>query len=246
MDKSISFNSIYDNIKELSSSSKDLAEMASNIKIADGVFLALLLVTVVLIISLVIVRVKKLKPDNSDSLIYALIIFVPFCFGALMIRCSFKDDYLSAKEKYENKSKQVTEVAQKNNADTGNLVENIDYLLSAYDEYSSKYENLENNVNGNCSGKVLNFDTSDKDFQTGIGLLKLGKYSYIDIVLNKLYNGVDILDYPELYDGETVKFTSYDDCISFKANDYREIDNLEDVINSKEFGYEAVVGNLKK
>ena len=126
------------------------------------------------------------------------------------------------------------------------LVENIEYLISVYDDYSSKYENLENNVNGNCSGKVLNFDTSDKDFQNGIGLLKLGKYSYTDIVLNKFYNGVDILNYPELYDGTTLKFTSYDDCISFRTNAYREIDNLEDVLNSSEFGYDTVVGNLKK
>lgn len=242
----ISFNSIYDNIKELSSASKDLAEMASNIKIADGVFFALLLVTVVLIISLVIVRVKKLKPDNSDDLTFALIIFVPLCIGALMIRFSFKDDYLSAKEKYENKSKQVTDVAQKNNVDTDNLVKNVDYLLSVYDEYSSKYESLESNVNGNCSGKTLNFDTSDKDFQTGIGLLKLGKYPYIDIVLNKFYNDIDILNYPELYDGDIVKFNSYDDCISFRENEYKEIDNLEDVLNSSEFGYNTVVGNLKK
>lgn len=242
----ISFNSIYDNIKELSSSSKDLAEMTSNIKIADGVFFALLLVTVILIISYALVHAKKLKISDADCLIYGLIIFVPFCIGALMIRFSIKDDYLSAKEKYENKSKQVTDVAQKNNADTDNLVKNVDYLLSVYDDYSSKYENLENNVNGNCSGKVLNFDTSDKDFQNGIGLLNLGKYSYIDIVLNKFYNGVDILNYPELYDGETIKFTSYDDCISFRTNDYREIDNLEDVLDSKEFGYEAVAGNLKK
>ena len=241
----ISFNSIYDDIKELSSSSKDLAEMASNIKIADGVFFALLLVTIVLIISL-IVLVKKLKSDNSDNLAFALIIFVPFCIGTLMIRFSFKDDYLSAKEKYENKSKQVTEVAQKNNADTNNLVKNVDYLLSVYDDYSSKYDNLENSVNGNCIGKVLNFDTSDRDFQTGIGLLKLGKYSYIDIVLNKFYNGVDVLNYPELYDGETIKFTSYDDCISFREDAYRDIDNLEDVLNSKEFGYGAVVNNLRK
>ena len=242
----ISFNSIYDNIKELSSSSKDLAEMASNIKIADGVFFALLLVTVVLIISLVIVRVKNLKPDNSDGLTFALVIFVPFCIGALTIRFSIKDDYLYYKEKYENKSKQVTDVAQKNNADTDNLVKNVDYLLSVYDDYSSKYDNLENSVNGNCSGKVLNFDTSDKDFQNGIGLLDLGKYSYIDIVLNKFYNGVDVLNYPELYDGTTLKFTSYDDCIDFKTNSYKEIDNLEDVLDSKEFGYEAVAGNLKK
>lgn len=95
-------------------------------------------------------------------------------------------------------------------------------------------------------GKTLNFDTSDKDFQTGIGLLKLGKYSYIDIVLNKFYNGVNILDYPELYDGEIIKFTSYDNHISFRKDEHREIDNLEDVLNSSEFGYGTVVGNLKK
>ena len=164
----ISFNRIYDNIKELSSSYKDLAEMASNIKIADGVFLALLLVAVILIISYALVHAKKLKISDADCLIYGLIIFVPFCIGALMIRFSIKDDYLSAKEKYENKSKQVTDVAQNNNADTDNLVKNVDYLLSLYDEYSSKYKSLESNVNGNCSGKTLNFDTSDKDYQTGI------------------------------------------------------------------------------
>ena len=50
MERFISFNSIYDKIKELSSASKDLAEMASNIKIANYVFLALLLVTAILYI----------------------------------------------------------------------------------------------------------------------------------------------------------------------------------------------------
>ncbi len=65
-------------------------------------------------------------------------------------------------------------------------------------------------------------------------------------MLNKFYNGVNILDYPELYDGKDIKFNSYYDYISFRKNEYREIDNLEDVLSSKEFGYEAVVGNLKK
>ena len=65
-------------------------------------------------------------------------------------------------------------------------------------------------------------------------------------MLNKFYNGVDILNYPELYDGETIKFNSYGDCISFRADEYKEIDNLEDVLNSSEFGYKTVVGNLKK
>ena len=125
-------------------------------------------------------------------------------------------------------------------------MENVEYLLSVYDEYSSKYENLESNVNGNCSGKTLNFDTADKDFQAGIGLLKLGNYSYIDIVLNKFYNDINILDYPELYDGANIKFNSYDNCISFRKNEYREIDNLEDVLNSKEFGYDTVKNNLRR
>ena len=42
------------------------------------------------------------------------------------------------------------------------------------------------------------------------------------------------------------EFISYDDCISFRAYEYKEIDNLEDVLNSSEFGYNAVAGNLKK
>ena len=41
-------------------------------------------------------------------------------------------------------------------------------------------------------------------------------------------------------------FINYGDCISFRENEYREIDNLEDVLNSNEFGYETVAGNLKK
>lgn len=246
MERFISFNSIYDKIKELSSASKDLAKMASDIKLADGVLFALLFVTAILTISLALVNVKKLKISDTDCLVFALIIFGPSCVGALAFRFSLKDEYLSYKEKYAEKSDYVTSLTQKNNVDADSLVENVDYLLSVYDEYSSKYANLESNVNGNCSGKTLNFDTSDKDFQTGIGLLKLGKYSYIDIVLNKFYNNVDVLNYPELYDGAIVKFNSYDDCISFRADEYKKIDNLEDALNSSEFGYETVVGNLKK
>ena len=206
---------------------------------------ALLVITAVLIISLVFVHVKKLKVD-CDNLKFAIIISACSCVCALIIICSFKDDYLSYKEKYNEKSGYVTALTQENNVDADSLVANVDYLLSVYDEYSSKYENLESNVDGNYMGKTLNFDTSDKDFQTGIGLLKLGKYSYIDIVLNKFYNGVNILDYPELYDGEIIKFTSYDNHISFRKDEYKEIDNLEDVLNSSEFGYNTVVGNLKK
>lgn len=246
MKEFISFNKIYDDIKGLSSASVDLAKSASSLRIANCVFFALLVITAVLIISLVVVHVKKLKVSDTDCLVLATIISACSCIGALAFICLLKDDYLSYKEKYNEKSDYVIPLTQKNNADADSLSENIGYLLSVYNEYSSKYDNLENSVNGNCSGKVLNFDTSDKDFQTGIGLLKLGKYSYIDIVLNKFYNGVDILNYTELYDGGIIKFTSYDDCISFRENEYREIDNLEDVLNSSEFGYNAVVGNLKK
>ena len=42
------------------------------------------------------------------------------------------------------------------------------------------------------------------------------------------------------------RFNSYDNCIIFRTDKYREIDNLEDVLNSSEFGYNTVVGNLKK
>lgn len=245
MERFISFNNIYSEIKELSSASADLAKSASSFRIADYVLFALLVITAVLIISLVLVHVKKLKIDCND-LEFAIIISACSCIGALVFRCSLKDDYLSYKEKYTAKSDYVTSLTQKNNVDADSLVANVDYLLSVYDEYSSKYENLESNVDGNYMGKTLNFDTSDKDFQTGIGLLKLGKYSYIDIVLNKFYNGVNILDYPELYDGAIVKFNSYDNCIIFRTDKYREIDNLEDVLNSSEFGYNTVVGNLKK
>lgn len=245
MERFISFNNIYSEIKELSSASADLAKSSSSIRIANYVLFALLVITAVLIISLVLVHVKKLKIDCND-LEFAIIISACSCVGALVFRCSLKDDYLSYKEKYTAKSDYVTALTQKNNVDADSLVANVEYLLSVYDEYSSKYENLESNVDGNYMGKTLNFDTSDKDFQTGIGLLKLGKYSYIDIVLNKFYNGVNILDYPELYDGEIIKFNSYDNCINFRKDAYREIDNLEDVLNSSEFGYEAVVGNLKK
>lgn len=245
MGRFISFNSIYSDIKGLSSASKDLAKSASNLRIADYVLFTLLFVTAVLIISLAIVRVKKLKID-CNNLGFVIIISVCSCVGALMIRFSLKDDYLSYKEKYNEKSGYVTSLTQKNNVDADSLVENVEYLLSVYDEYSSKYETLESNVNGNCSGKTLNFDTSDKDFQAGIGLLKLGNYLYIDIVLNKFYNNIDVLDYPELYDGAIIKFNSYDNCISFRKNEYREIDNLEDVLNSKEFGYEGVKNNLRR
>lgn len=245
MERFISFNNIYSEIKELSSASADLAKSASSFRTANYVLFALLVITAVLIISLVLVHVKKLKIDCND-LEFAIIISACSCIGALVFRCSLKDDYLSYKEKYNEKSDYVTALTQKNNVDADSLVANVDYLLSVYDEYSSKYENLESNVDGNYMGKTLNFDTSDKDFQTGIGLLKLGKYSYIDIVLNKFYNGVNILDYPELYDGANIKFNSYFDYISFRTNDYREIDNLGDVLNSKEFGYDTVVGNLKK
>lgn len=241
----ISFNNIYSDIKGLSSASEDLSKLTSDIKAADNVIFVLLFVAIVLTISLIFVHVKKLDIDCND-IECAIFILVLLCGGCLMIRYSLRGDYLSGKEKYTEKSKQVTEVAQKNNTDTDNLVKNVEYLSYVYDEYSSKYESLENNVNGNCSGKVLNFDTSDKDFQTGIGLLDLGKYSYIDIVLNKFYNGVDILNYPELYDGKNIKFISYDDCISFREDAYRKIDNLEDVLNSSEFGYDTVVDNLKK
>ena len=246
MEKFISFNVIYKDIKELSSASEDLAKSASSLRIANYVLFALLVITAVLIISLVLVHVKKLKISDDDCLVLAIIISACSCIGALVFRCSLKDDYLSYKEKYNEKSDYVTSLTQKNNVDADSLVKNVEYLLSVYDEYSSKYENLESNVDGNYMGKTLNFDTSDKDFQTGIGLLKLGKYSYIDIVLNKFYNGVNILDYPELYDGAIVKFNSYDNCIIFRTDKYREIDNLEDVLNSSEFGYDAVVGNLKK
>lgn len=245
MERFISFNNIYSEIKELSSASADLAKSASSFRIANYVLFALLVITAVLIVSLVLVHVKKLKIDCND-LEFAIIISACSCVCALIIICSFKDDYLSYKEKYNEKSDYVTALTQKNNVNADGLVENVEYLLSVYDEYSSKYENLESNVDGNYMGKTLNFDTSDKDFQTGIGLLKLGKYSYIDIVLNKFYNGVNILDYPELYDGKTVKFNSYDNCIIFRTDKYREIDNLEDVLNSSEFGYNTVVGNLKK
>lgn len=245
MERFISFNNIYSEIKELSSASADLAKSSSSFRIAGYVFFALLVITAVLIVSLVLVHVKKLKIDCND-LEFAIIISACSCIGALVFRCSLKDDYLSYKEKYTAKSDYVTALTQKNNVDADSLVKNVEYLLSVYDEYSSKYENLESNVDGNYMGKTLNFDTSDKDFQTGIGLLKLGKYSYIDIVLNKFYNGVNILDYPELYDGEIIKFTSYYDCINFRKDEYIEIDNLEDVLNSSEFGYNTVVGNLKK
>lgn len=245
MERFISFNVIYKDIKGLSSASEDLAKSASSLRIANYVLFALLVITAVLIISLVLVHVKKLKIDCND-LEFAIIISACSCIGALVFRCSLKDDYLSYKEKYTAKSDYVTALTQKNNVDADSLVANVDYLLSVYDEYSSKYENLESNVDGNYMGKTLNFDTSDKDFQTGIGLLKLGKYSYIDMVLNKFYNGVNILDYPELYDGKTVKFNSYDNCINFRKDAYREIDNLGDVLNSSEFGYNTVVGNLKK
>lgn len=246
MERFISFNNIYSEIKELSSASADLAKWASNIKLADYVLFALLIITAVLIISLVLVHVKKLKISDDDCLVLAIIISACSCIGALVFRCSLKYDYLSYKEKYTAKSDYVTALTQKNNVDADSLVANVDYLLSVYDEYSSKYENLESNVDGNYMGKTLNFDTSDKDFQTGVGLLKLGKYSYIDIVLNKFYNNIDILNYPELYDGEIIKFTSYYDCINFRKDAYREIDNLGDVLNSSEFGYNTVVGNLKK
>ena len=245
MERFISFNVIYKDIKGLSSASEDLAKSASSLRIANYVLFALLVITAVLIISLVLVHVKKLKIDCND-LEFAIIISACSCIGALVFRCSLKDDYLSYKEKYTAKSDYVTALTQKNNVDADSLVANVDYLFSVYDEYSSKYENLESNVDGNYMGKTLNFDTSDKDFQTGIGLLKLGKYSYIDMALNKFYNGVNILDYPELYDGKTVKFNSYDNCINFRKDAYREIDNLEDVLNSSEFGYGTVVGNLKK
>lgn len=245
MERFISFNNIYSEIKGLSSASEDLAKSASNLRIAGYAFFALLVITAILIISLVILRVKKLKID-CNNLEFAIIILACSCIGALMIRYPLKNDYLSYKEKYNEKSGYVTSLTQKNNIDADSLVANVEYLLSVYDEYSSKYENLESNVDGNYMGKTLNFDTSDKDFQTGIGLLKLGKYSYIDIVLNKFYNGVNILDYPELYDGKTVKFNSYDNCINFRKDAYREISNLEDVLNSSEFGYNTVVGNLKK
>lgn len=245
MERFISFNNIYSEIKGLGSASADLAKSASSLRIANYVLFALLVITAVLIISLVLVHVKKLKIDCND-LEFAIIISACSCIGALVFRCSLKDDYLSYKEKYTAKSDYVTALTQKNNVDADSLVKNVEYLLSVYDEYSSKYENLESNVDGNYMGKTLNFDTSDKDFQTGIGLLKLGKYSYIDIVLNKFYNGVNILDYPELYDGANIKFNSYDDYINFRKDEYREIVNLEDVLNSKEFGYGTVVGNLKK
>ena len=88
---------------------------------------------------------------------------------------------------------------------------------------------------------------TNKDVALSKGSLKIvAGSSYIDIVLNKFYNGVNILDYPELYDGAIVKFNSYDNCINFRKDAYREISNLEDVLNSSEFGYNTVVGNLKK
>lgn len=243
----ISFNKLYDGIKSLGSSAKDLEESSHLINMCKAFLFASALMVIIFVISIIVRHTKKIKDkDTDDTIAFGLIIFTAITIVLTILVCSFREDYLSDKARYDKENAYVAEVTQKNNVDADSLVENIEYLKSVYGEYSSKYENLENNVNGNCSGKVLNFDTSDKDFQNGIGLLKLGKYSCIDIVLNKFYNGVDILNYPELYDGETIKFTSYDDCISFRANAYRKIDNLEDVLNSSEFGYDTVVGNLKK
>ena len=107
MERFISFNKIYDDIKGLSSASEDLAKSASNLRISDYVLFTLLFVTAILIISLAIVRVKKLKID-CNNLGFAIIISVCSCVGALMIRYPLKNDYLSYKEKYNEKSGYVT------------------------------------------------------------------------------------------------------------------------------------------
>ncbi len=167
MERFISFNNIYSGIKGLSSASKDLAKLSSSLRIANYVLFALLVITAVLIISLVVVHVKKLKIDCND-LKFAIITSACSCICALIIICSFKDDYLSYKEKYNEKSDYVTSLTQKNNVDADSLVANVEYLLSVYDEYSSKYENLESNVDGNYMGKTLNFDTSIRIFRLAL------------------------------------------------------------------------------
>lgn len=197
---------------KLSDNSKDFT-LTSNVYIDEAVVIVIksLLIGFTLGILTYFVITKAIGIDGTQSLLLVLVIgFISISAFLLTVKCVINYKGSTRKDKA-----YVYDVLKRYNLDSDKLRQNLDYLQKVFYTWSNR----------------SNFEFYLADIESGIHYMRVD--NYIDVILNKFYNGIDLDDY---------KVACKDDG-DFLGIRYKD---LEEIFGDKLYSYKNVCLGLNK
>lgn len=197
---------------KLSDNSKDFT-LTSNVYVDEAVDIAIksLLIGFTLGILTYFVITKAIGIDGTQSLLLVLVIgFISISAFLLTVKCVISYNSSIRKDKA-----YVYDALKEYNLDYDKLRQNLDYLQKVFYNWSNR----------------SNFEFYLADIESGIHYMKVD--DYIDVILNKFYNDIDLDDYK-------VACKDGDDFLGIRYKD------LEEVFGDKLYSYKNVCLGLNK